>query len=146
MAERFAFPVLVTIALFVGVAVPAKKRPEPPSVVGVWVVDAITSEGRPLKAPPLAIEFTDDGKVFVGVGGPGEDRPIKSGTYTSRPAELELVLSPALPEPLPGIYKLDKDRLTVCVQNSPGKKRPTEFAAAEGSGCVLLTLKRKAKD
>ena len=35
-----------------------------------------------------------------------------------------------------GIYKLDGDRLTICMA-APGKPMPSEFKAEKGSGCPL---------
>jgi uncharacterized protein (TIGR03067 family) len=44
-----------------------------------------------------------------------------------------------------GIYKLEKDRLTICMA-APGKPRPEAFKAEKGSGCTLRTFTReKAK-
>ena len=40
-----------------------------------------------------------------------------------------------------GIYKLEKDRLTVCVRDF-GKGRPTEFTAEKGSDQGLITLEK----
>ncbi len=41
-----------------------------------------------------------------------------------------------------GIYKLEGDRLTICMA-SPGKPRPAEFKAEPGSGCTLRTFTRE---
>lgn len=41
-----------------------------------------------------------------------------------------------------GIYKLEKDRLTICM-SAPGKLRPTEFKAEKGSGWILRTFSRE---
>jgi uncharacterized protein (TIGR03067 family) len=41
-----------------------------------------------------------------------------------------------------GIYKLEKDRLTICMA-APGRPRPTEFEAEKGSGCTLRTFIRE---
>jgi uncharacterized protein (TIGR03067 family) len=40
-----------------------------------------------------------------------------------------------------GIYKLDGDRLTICMA-APGRPRPKEFQAGKGSGCTLRTFQR----
>jgi uncharacterized protein (TIGR03067 family) len=41
-----------------------------------------------------------------------------------------------------GIYKLEGDRLTICMA-APGKPRPKEFKADKGSGCTLRTFVRE---
>jgi uncharacterized protein (TIGR03067 family) len=41
-----------------------------------------------------------------------------------------------------GIYKLEGDRLTICMAAS-GKPRPKEFKADKGSGCTLRTFVRE---
>jgi uncharacterized protein (TIGR03067 family) len=41
-----------------------------------------------------------------------------------------------------GIYKLEGDRLTICMA-APGKPRPREFKADKGSGCTLRTFARE---
>ena len=41
-----------------------------------------------------------------------------------------------------GIYKLEKDRLTICMA-APGRPRPGEFKADKGSGCTLRTFTRE---
>lgn len=43
-------------------------------------------------------------------------------------------------EPKRGIYKLDSDTLTICLNERPGGERPTEFEA--GAGVIVLTLTR----
>jgi uncharacterized protein (TIGR03067 family) len=44
-----------------------------------------------------------------------------------------------------GIYELDGDTLKLCLPSRLEKERPTEFAAPEKSGLILLTLKRAKK-
>lgn len=41
-----------------------------------------------------------------------------------------------------GIYKLEQDRLTICMA-APGKPRPVAFAADKGSGSTLRTFIRE---
>lgn len=40
-----------------------------------------------------------------------------------------------------GIYKLESDRLTICMA-APGQRRPNEFNAEKGSGWTLQTFQR----
>lgn len=41
-----------------------------------------------------------------------------------------------------GIYRLEGDRLTICMAD-PGKPRPTAFEAGKGSGRTLMTFRKK---
>jgi uncharacterized protein (TIGR03067 family) len=41
-----------------------------------------------------------------------------------------------------GIYKLEDDKLTICMAE-PGKPRPKEFRADKGSGHTLRTFRRE---
>ena len=41
-----------------------------------------------------------------------------------------------------GIYKLEGDRLTICMA-APGQPRPGRFQAGKGSGCTLRTFTRR---
>lgn len=41
-----------------------------------------------------------------------------------------------------GIYKVEKDRLTICMA-APGKPRPKDFNAQKGSGCTLRAFIRE---
>jgi uncharacterized protein (TIGR03067 family) len=47
-------------------------------------------------------------------------------------------------EKIQGIYELDGDTLKFC-SASPGKERPTDFTAKEGSGRTLSVWKRDRK-
>ena len=46
---------------------------------------------------------------------------------------------------LAGIFKLDGDKLTVCVSHEPGGNWSTEFSGKESSGQILVELKREKK-
>ena len=41
-----------------------------------------------------------------------------------------------------GIYKLEDDRLTICMA-APGQPRPKEFKAEKGSGCTLRNARSR---
>ena len=41
-----------------------------------------------------------------------------------------------------GIYQFDGDELKICFGVKPGNERPTKFATKDGSGTVLIVLKR----
>ena len=45
-------------------------------------------------------------------------------------------------ETAPAIYRLEGDRLTICLDDAGGKNRPAEFATRPGSGLLLFVLRR----
>ncbi|WP_020468029.1 TIGR03067 domain-containing protein [Zavarzinella formosa] len=129
----------------------APKKTVPPVLLGQWECEKATAFGQvmPIRSP-MKYEFTADGKAKIIVDG----KTRLTGTYkvdeTKAPMEIDLTLGSAdTPEfTLPGIYKVEKDVLTLCQFDAPGGKRPTEFASAAKSKNVLMTLKRveKAKE
>ena len=134
-------PVLI-LALAVGA--PAVKDPpkkDEPTLVGRWVAESGIKGGRPDKNPTNAtLEFSADGKVVLSENG----RDL-TGTYTTDlkkdPTELDLTLmAGGMSITMPGIFKIEKDTLTICVV--PTGDRPKKFESPEGSLNMLLTLKR----
>ena len=134
-------PVLI-LALAVGA--PGAKDPpkkDDPTLVGLWAAESAIKNGRPDMNPTDAtLEFTADGKVTLKEKG----RDI-SGTYTTDPKkdppQVDLTLSAnGMTVTLPGIFRIEKDTLTLCL--TPVGDRPKKFESTEGSNHMLLTLKR----
>ena len=46
---------------------------------------------------------------------------------------------------VPGIYKVEKDKLTICYEHNSAGKRPKEFKSDDGGRTVLLVLERVKK-
>jgi uncharacterized protein (TIGR03067 family) len=44
-----------------------------------------------------------------------------------------------------GIYKLEGDKLTVCIANEDDNTRPTEFVSKDGTQTMLIVMKREKK-
>ena len=138
-------PLLVGLAL--AVAAPGPKeapKKDGPTLVGDWVVETVVKGGRPAAEENSALTFTADGKAVLKERGKTID-----GTYTSDPkkdpAELDLTLEAGgMRVTLTGIFKFDKETLTVCMAFMGD--RPKAFESAEGAMTVLLTLKRAKKD
>jgi len=130
------------LALTVGA--PGAKEPpkkDSPTLVGLWVAESTIKGGRPDKNPSDAtMEFTADGKVILKERG----KDI-TGTYSidakKDPAELDMTLEGGgMSINMPGIFKVDKDTLTLCLVFMG--ERPKKFESPEASMTLLLTLKR----
>ena len=140
---------VVGLALVVtapGVKDPPKKA-EVPAIVGEWECIELIARGRKLTAAELATlgcgyEFMADGKVRSRFGGDPKD-----GTYTTAPAKdpAEVDFQWAKNQTTKGgIYKIDKDSLTLCYTEGKGE-RPAKFESPAGSRIMLMTFKRVEK-
>ena len=108
---------------------------------GTWTVVALTAGGKKIpeeKVKLLQFKFQGE-KVTLSVFGEGKGGTVKVDA-TKNPKQFDLAF--AGEKPNPGIYRLEKDTLTLCF--SEGGNRPTKFAAEAGSRNVLLVLKRGA--
>jgi uncharacterized protein (TIGR03067 family) len=143
-------PLLIGVAL--AIVAPAPKEPpkkEPPSLVGEWVPESAVHGGKPHPHEPGAtITFTTDGKCLLKEGKAGmRDEMTYRIDSKKNPPEIDLAETDAGmkgPQPMPGIYKIEGDTLTICL--ALNQKRPTEFASPAGSDLMLIILKRAKKD
>jgi uncharacterized protein (TIGR03067 family) len=114
---------------------------------GLWQAVELQANGQ--KAPAevvkaFQVQIKGDQLVFS----PATDN--RKHTFAIDPAakpktmDLTPADGPAKGKKLPcAIYKLDGDKLTICVdKEGTFGKRPTEFKAAAGDGCALITLER----
>jgi len=137
-------PTSLVVGLALVVAAPAlKERPGPDaaSPVGRWVIDSVTVAGQVDKtADGTTIELTADGKLTFQFGA-----MEVAGTYKTNPRTVPAQFDPTVGAagasfPLLGIYKVEKDALTLCLVL--GGNRPTAFEAPAASNTLLLILKR----
>lgn len=140
--------VLIGLALAVGA--PATKeapKKDAPSIVGEWIPTNAVRGGKPDNPPAgTSITFLADGKVIFKEG---KRDKAEEGTYKidskKDPAEIDLVPPAAEKGPnIVGIYKLEKDTLTICI--AMGGDRPKKFESPEGAQVMLITMERKKKD
>src|SRR5262245_27417208 len=143
---------LPAIGLAVVVGAPGTKDPakkvEPPAIVGEWECVDFTGGGRKATAKEVAefgirMEFTADGKFRCRQG--TQDFP--DGTYkidsAKEPAEVDYAAG-GIMKGNKGIYRIDKEMLTICVAEGGGD-RPTKFEAPAGTRIMLVTFKRVEK-
>lgn len=120
-----------------------------PTLVGVWRMVSMTLDGQ-------KVAVTDKGKTFLIFFKDG-DFVMRFGTEvlrgqveldrSARPGRMDTkILSCTAPilkgQTLLCIYEVEGDTLMFC-RAGPGKERPTEFNAKQGSGHVFQIYKRE---
>jgi uncharacterized protein (TIGR03067 family) len=151
MLNRVA-PILV--ALLGAVLLPAvaddkadAAKKELDKLQGTWTFVSMESDGQavPQGDPPPTITFNGN-KFSVKAG----EVVLQAGTQTLDPTQKPKAVDSTVTEgegkgtTMLGIYEIDGDNLKACF-DTQGKKRPTEFKTAAGSGHMLVVLKRAKK-
>lgn len=110
---------------------------------GNWTIISVVSDGKTADVTKLVgakIIFKDDKAIGKGVRlTRGNEAPFKLDP-TLKPKTIDFVHDDGVITP--GIYELDGDKLKIC-NNTPKFPRPKTFASKEGSGQVLITLRRE---
>jgi uncharacterized protein (TIGR03067 family) len=150
------FLVLAGCALYLRVSLADDTKPQPADdiklLAGEWKVVALESNGK--KAPAKELEgmrwsFKGSDVRFAD---PGEELGGKTSVKldaTQSPKHIDLVAleGPSKGTKSQGIYKLEKDRLVICMRDAEAAKkgRPKEFSTEADSGLGLITLERVRK-
>src|SRR5262245_32784319 len=141
---------VVWIGLVAVLGAPGPKedpKKDAPTLVGEWVPTTALRGGKPDMPPAgTSITFTGDGKVLLKEGNQGK---AEEGTYTTDPKKDPPEIDITPPDkgkgaPVIGIYKLEKDTLTLCL--IMGTDRPKKFESPDGSEIMLITLSRVKKE
>jgi uncharacterized protein (TIGR03067 family) len=141
--------ILLGTAILVGAPAPKEAPKKETSIVGEWTLESETVGGREMPKPSegMIYEYTADGTFFSRKGGV-EVRGSRRGYKvdgTNDPAELDLEAgSFAKVASVPGIYKIEGDKLTICLNIGTGN-RPTSFQAEKGDRTSLMVFKRVKK-
>lgn len=93
-------------------------------------------------------EFLDDAKWMVKgdkytflSGGATEEGTIKLDG-DKKTIDLDITAGTDKGKQQVGLYKIDKDGITICLARPGEKDRPTEFSGAGDKGHILITIKR----
>jgi uncharacterized protein (TIGR03067 family) len=111
---------------------------------GIWTCESATINGKQLdEATAKSLKLTLNGEQYKTERG---DQVLFDSTYsvdpTANPKRIDMVGIGELQGKIgQGIYKLEKDRLTMCY-SMPGNDRPKQFASKEGLQTQLLVWRR----
>jgi uncharacterized protein (TIGR03067 family) len=143
--------ILALLALSLPLGAPALKDPptKMPSIVGEWVRIGHTQTGQ-----PVAVGRENHHQVFTAEGewvywyGDGRAQP-GGKTYAidikQSPPTIDIFLNPAKDDGWRGIYKIEKDTLTLCLIKIPGQ-RPKTFESSADKPTNVWVFQRVAKD
>jgi uncharacterized protein (TIGR03067 family) len=139
------FSLLVAGVLVAGLAFAEEGKKDLDKLQGTWVRVSVERNGKPAPADELKnSKLTLKGDQYTLDDG----KEKRTGTFkldaTKTPKTLDIISAsgPNKGKTLKGIYKIEDGTFTYCVAG-PGKDRPTEFSAKEGSGHTLLVNKHE---
>ncbi len=141
------YSLLLCLASFsIGGDAVAAIRKDKAALQGIWQVTASVSKGEKSSADEikdLALIFRDDG-IAVREGGKTHDNFSYLIDPTRKIKEIDLILKagPQKGRIDRGIYRIDGDMLTICIQSNKDAPRPTEFQSPTGSQLWLVVLQR----
>ena len=136
---------LLAVGLFAASLLAEDKKPKvEEAIIGKWQMEKLDTgdpDAKPFPAEILAtmsFTFKKGGKVVS--PGPGGDE--QEGEYKlDTAAKLKTIdLFKTGEKAAPGVFELDGDKLTICL-NPSGSKRPSEIKA-DGKGVFVMVLKR----
>ena len=140
---------LLSIALFADAPKSAPDKAALAKLQGKWQLAGVEHGGKAAPVKDLVGQTVE----IVGVRSTSRDGDdIKDETKIialdpkAKPAviDLEITKGDDKGKTLAGIWKLEGDKLTVCVPE-PGKPRPTAFEGKEGTGHTLLVFEKVKK-
>jgi uncharacterized protein (TIGR03067 family) len=148
MRLRSSLTLLAAVLLLPGVALPETVEKERERLQGTWVAVSAERNGAPadhIQGHRLVITgatFTIQHKKKI----------LYQGTFLlgpdKKPKELDMThnRAPLKGKVWLGIYRLEKDALTICDNAAnPQKDRPSAFATTPGSGHVLIQFERTGR-
>lgn len=128
--------------LLLGLLVTAEAK-DAKDIEGTWIVVSAIADGKENEEIKNDKLIFKDGKLTI-KGEKKEEQATYKLDPAAKPKNLD-VTPEGKDEIVAAIYKLDGDKLIVCAVPVPGGKRPTEFSGKEGSGQLLVELKREKK-
>ena len=143
---------LAVIALFVlATGGPARVEDEPKKAAeafkGEWKVTTFQAAGIELPEDDLKKSKLSVDAEKMTLSGSGKDKVFEfSLDPKAKPSTIDLRTTEGGMEILlPGIYKLEKDQLSICFEFNVAGKRPKEFKSEEKTPTILLVMEKVKK-
>jgi uncharacterized protein (TIGR03067 family) len=112
---------------------------------GTWKLVSEIDRGQNMPVDPNEVFIFNGDNLVNKVGQKVTDEfTLKKVNAAKNPWEIDMI---PLREPnkgmsCPAIMKVDGNQLTICVNFSPGAKRPTTFESTQANGNIILTMKK----
>jgi RNA polymerase sigma factor (sigma-70 family) len=133
-----------------------KPKEDKDAILGIWKVVSVEFDGKKDPAGEdfdalrkVKAIFTKEKLILQLADADGDDPPAKKYTYKLDPSKKPKAIDiEGEGETGPSVYSLEGDTLKLCLPNAGkgGGDRPTEIAAKEGDGRILIVLKREAEE
>jgi uncharacterized protein (TIGR03067 family) len=119
---------------------------ETKAAAGTWEVSSMTIDGKEVPLPKEGrprLTIHEDGSYTVKTGDKVEEKGLGKVTPGKTPTVVDITASegPNKGKTMQAIFEVKGDEMRVC-WSEPGKERPTDFTAKEGSGRTLTIYKR----
>lgn len=140
--------VLIVLALVGADGAPDAVKREMTLLEGEWSM--VSGEASGMSMPKEMVKGgkrdAKDGETTITFGGQVYFKAKYTIDPTKKPKAIDYIMTagPTKGKTHLGIYELDKDTVTFCFA-APGKERPTEFTAKEGSQRTLSVWKKNKK-
>ena len=110
---------------------------------GGWTIASLVLDGK-TNDDASGGKFTFDGENMVVQIEDKEHKATFKLDASKKPKQMDVTPSdgPEKDKVLEGIYALTDDELKICIAHHAGTERPKEFESKEGTGHLLVTLKR----
>jgi uncharacterized protein (TIGR03067 family) len=145
---RIIVPVVAVLVLVGSVAAQADRKKEMAILEGEWSMVSGEASGQslPEDAVRSGKRIAKDGETTITISGRVFFKAKVTIDPTKKPKAIDYKMTegPTKGKTHLGIYELDGDTVKFCFA-APGKERPTEFSANEGSGRTLSVWKRVKK-
>jgi uncharacterized protein (TIGR03067 family) len=119
---------------------PVLKDKAPPAPIGEWIVES--AESDTVESDLVGVRVTIEERQLTFAGDGVDDVFVVIFSSNHGVGQIDLISKTDGP-PLTGIYKIEGDKLSLCINESRELDRPTQFKAAKD--VARIVLKKSAK-